>query len=629
MVEREIKLLDEETIGKISAGEVIEQPASIVKELVENSIDAGASSISVEIKEGGISYIRVTDDGCGISKDQIRNAFLRHSTSKINNADDLYYVHTLGFRGEALASIAAVSKVRLLTKSADDPLGTTVYIEGGLEKEFEDCGTPDGTTFIITDIFYNTPVRKKFLLTSASEGNQIQNLVEHIAFSHPDISFRFISNGSEKILTPGNGNLKDTVYKILGNEIVKNILPIEAGNENVKISGYIGKSVINRGNRKYETFFVNKRYIHDKALSKAVEEGYEGFLMQHQYPFFILFLDFPDGAVDVNFHPKKEEVRFERKNEICDVLSESVHNRLTLREDIDVVPINEIVKTDISEYKDIDDQGEDDEYKVDFSEPEGSVYTEPNKSYVAENNVSVYNSSVKKPAFQGFEPFESKKNEESDLPPDLDDEIPVKYEQRSFLTEESRPYFNIIGQVFDTYWIIEYKGKMFIIDQHAAHEKVNYERLVKKVYEQSVVSQILSPPVIITLNEEEQTNLKEHLDDFEALGFKLSPFGGNDFALSEVPYEMESVDKKQLFLDIIEEAGKWKKLSDTRLVRERLATMACKASIKGNQRVSRGEIEELISELLTLDNPYHCPHGRPTMISFDRNDLDKMFKRIV
>ncbi len=621
MVELEIKLLDEETIGKISAGEVIEQPASIVKELVENSIDSGASSISVEIKEGGISYIRVTDDGCGISKNQIRNAFLRHSTSKIKNADDLYYVHTLGFRGEALASIAAVSKVRLLTKSINDPLGTTVYIEGGQEKEFEDCGTPDGTTFIITDIFYNTPVRKKFLLTSTSEGNQIQNIVEHIAFSHPDISFRYINNGSEKILTPGNRSLKDTVYKILGNEIVKNILPIEAGNESVKISGYIGKSVINRGNRKYETFFVNKRYIHDKALSKAVEEGYAGFLMQHQYPFFILFLDFPDGAVDVNFHPKKEEVRFERKNDICDELRESVHDRLTLREDIDVVPINDIVKTNNIEDMDIDFLEENDDYVVDFSEPE--------KSYVAETNVSVYNSSVQKPAFYGFEPFEYKKIDETALLPELHDDIPVKYEQRSFLTDESRPYFNIIGQVFDTYWIIEYKGKMFIIDQHAAHEKVNYERLVEKVHNQSVVSQILSPPIIISLNEEEQANFNQHIDDFEALGFKLSSFGGNDFALTEVPYEMGSVDKKQLFLDIIEEAGKWKKLSDTRLVRERLATMACKASIKGNQKVSRGEIEELISELLTLDNPYHCPHGRPTMISFDRNDLDKMFKRIV
>lgn len=623
MVRHEIRLLDEETIGKISAGEVIEQPASIVKELVENSIDAGATNITIEIKDGGISFIRVTDDGCGIDKKQIRNAFLRHSTSKIENADDLYYVHTLGFRGEALASIAAVSKVRLLTKSREDALGTTVYIEGGTEKEFEDCGTPDGTTFIITDTFFNTPVRKKFLQTAVTEGNQIQNIVEHIAFSHPDISFRFISGGNEKLLTPGNGSLKDTIYKILGNEIVKNILSVEADTETVKIKGYIGKSVINRGNRKYETFFVNKRYIHDKALSKAVEEGYEGFLMQHQYPFFVLFLDFPDGAVDVNFHPKKEEVRFEKKADICEVLRQTIQNRLTAREDIDVIPINEIKRSnDIS--TDIRKEPETDEYIVDFTEPE--------QSNVAERNISVYNSNVvKKSSFQGREPFEGKKSEEinTSLEPSFKDDKPVRYEQRTFLTEVNRPYFNIIGQVFETYWIIEYKGKMFIVDQHAAHEKVNYERLVKKVHDQTVASQILSPPIIITLNEEEQTNLNEHIEDFEALGFKISSFGGSDFALTEVPYEMDSVDKKQLFLDIIIDSGKWKKLSDAKLIRERLATMACKASIKGNQKISRSEIEELISELLTLENPYHCPHGRPTMISFDRNDLDKMFKRIV
>lgn len=615
MVE-EINILSENTIDKIAAGEVIERPSSVVKELVENSIDAGANSISVEIRNGGISYIRVTDNGRGISKSQIKKAFLRHTTSKIKSADDIIAVKTLGFRGEALSSIAAVSKVNLITHSKNDPVGLSYRIEGGNEISLSDIGSPDGTTFIAEDLFYNTPVRKKFLNSSLTEGIRIEELIEHLALSHPEISFRLINNNSEKLVTPGNGSLTDTIYRIYGREITKNLLPVEYESENIKIEGFLGKSIINRGNRKFETFFVNNRYVHGKKLSKAVEDGYKGYLMQHQYPFFILNLYFPPGSVDVNFHPKKEEVRIENKEDIYNDITMCVHNRLILREDIDIIPLAE--------------KGRDTEEK--------SKEEEKNKS-------------------RGHEPFEKKKNDlpeivltkeeekeikyskvpqnlffkESDNFKENDnfEEKKIHYEQRSFLTPEARKNFVIIGQVFDTYWIISYQEKMYIVDQHAAHEKVNYERMMKRVRENKIASQLVSPPVMVSMNREEQEIFKKYQSEFESLGFKVSPFGGMDFAITEIPYELDSVDKKQLFYDILEDASKIKNISDSSIIKERIATMACKASIKGNQHISRQEMEELLNEMLTLENPYHCPHGRPTMIAFSREDLDKLFKRIV
>ena len=603
----EINILSESTIDKIAAGEVIERPSSVVKELVENSIDAGAGSISVEIRNGGISYIRVTDNGRGISKSQIKKAFLRHTTSKIRNADDLIGVKTLGFRGEALSSIAAVSKVNLITHSKEDPVGISYRIEGGKEVSLSDIGAPQGTTFIACDLFYNTPVRKKFLNSPLTEGIRIEELIEHLALSHPEIAFRLINNNSEKLATPGNGSLTDTIYRVYGREITQNLLPVEYESENIKIEGFLGKSIINRGNRKFETFFVNKRYVHGKQLSKAVEDGYKGYLMQHQYPFFILNLYFPTGSVDVNFHPKKEEVRIENKEEIYTELTMCVHKRLILREDIDTIPLED-------------------------SEP-------------------VKNPEPEKPRSFGIEPFEKKKDNFPDIVLTKEEEkerkyskVPesrffkeedkskdnkIHYEQRSFLTPDARPDFDIIGQVFDTYWIISFKDKMYIVDQHAAHEKVNFERMMKRVGENKVASQLVSPPVMITMNREEQEIFNKYKTSFEALGFKVAPFGGMDFAITEVPYELDMVDKKQLFYDILEDASKIKNMSDSNLIKERIATMACKASIKGNQHISKQEMEELLNEMLTLENPYHCPHGRPTMVAFSREDLDKLFKRIV
>ncbi|MCR4781849.1 MAG: DNA mismatch repair endonuclease MutL [Lachnospiraceae bacterium] len=645
MVNDVINLLSEGTIDKIAAGEVIERPSSVVKELVENAIDAGSKAVSVEIKDGGISYIRITDDGSGIRADQIKKAFLRHSTSKINDADDLYTVRTLGFRGEALSSIAAVSKVNLLTKTEDNPIGVSYIIEGGKEKSFSEIGAPKGTTFIISDLFYNTPVRKKFLNSPQTEGMKIQELMEHLALSNPGISFRFINQGKEKMVTPGNGSLKDTIYRIYGREITNNMLPIDFETNNMKVSGFIGKAVINRGNRKYESFFVDGRYVHGKMLSRSVEEGYKGYLMQHQYPFFILNLSFPPGKVDVNFHPKKEEVRIENKDEIYTELTVGVHERLIRREDIDVIPLDNKIKEVNSSIK--NDFTDDEEINlipqkpktIGFEPFEKKVNTETLEKEKEDVPKLVKEEELKEEAYKDVSEQISLKEDVIDftpiIPKDVELEIKhekkpkVSYEQRSFLTPESKAHFNIIGQVFETYWIIEYDSKMYIVDQHAAHEKVNFERLMKKVATNEVYSQTVSPPIIVSLNSEEQDVLEKYMSDFEALGFSISSFGGNDFALTEVPYEMESIDKKRLFYDILSDAGKWKNVSDAKLVRERIATMACKASIKGNQKISRLEMEELISEMLTLENPYHCPHGRPTMVAFSRDDLDKMFKRIV
>lgn len=625
MVNNVINLLSEGTIDKIAAGEVIERPSSVVKELVENAIDAGSKAISVEIKDGGISYIRVTDDGMGIRSDQIQKAFLRHSTSKIQDADDILTVRTLGFRGEALSSIAAISKVNLLTKTADNPVGISYIIEGGKEKSMTEIGAPNGTTFIIEDLFYNTPVRKKFLNSPQTEGLKIQELMEHLALSNPAISFRFINQNKEKLVTPGNGSLKDTIYRIYGREVVKNMLPIEFETKNMSVSGYIGKAVINRGNRKYESFFVDGRFVHGKMLSRSVEEGYKGYLMQHQYPFFILNLTFPPGAVDVNFHPKKEEVRIENKDEIYTELTVGVHERLIRREDIDIIPLvkTEEKKEEVRGFEPFevkDNRISQEEIKADFSkEEEAEEKLEETFSDVSEHI------SLKEDVID-FTPV---------IPKDAELEMKVvpkeepKYEQRSFLVPENIKEIHIVGQVFDTYWIIEYDKKMYLVDQHAAHEKVNFERLMKKVATNEVFSQTISPPIMISLSSEEIATLEKYMDEFNALGFSISSFGGKDFALTEVPYEMDSIDKKQLFYDILSDAGKWKNVSDAKIVRERIATMACKASIKGNQRISEREMETLLREMLTLDNPYHCPHGRPTMVAFTREDLDKMFKRIV
>ncbi len=663
MVRKEIKLLSKDTIDKIAAGEVIERPSSVVKELTENSIDAGASAISVEIQDGGSTLIRVTDDGIGIPRDQISVAFLRHSTSKLREAKDLFHVQSLGFRGEALASIAAVSEVELLTKCKDEEIGSYFAIDGGLEGELKDIGAPDGTTFLIHHLFYNTPARKKFLKSNQTEANYIQTLLEHLALSHPEISFHLKVNGKERLMTSGNGKLKDAIYAVFGREITRNILPFEMENDLFKAGGFIGKYNINRGNRNFEYFFVNGRSIEDKILSKAVEDGYHGFLMQHQFPFVVLFLEFPDGSVDVNVHPTKREIRMDHGKEIYDLLSKGVHERLTQREDIQFVKLHEekdsktpketaepFEKKMLHQVKKAVEEHVQEVVPNVFHEKETPYHANkiPDQKTANTSNLTFdTNSLMEAPSVSYSEGNTSDKNE---TPVPLKSQVPVEKEapvqktepvqnivplqktvpeQLSFLSEESRPYFEIVGQIFQTYWIIEFQGKVYLIDQHAAHEKVNYERFMERLRLSTIHSQMLIPPVILTLDLREIDALEKYREEFEATGFRFESFGGKEYKLTGLPSNLPDVEPKTLFMAILSDMTEFHIHDTSEMIQEKIASMACKASIKGNQKISQREAEELITELLSLEEPYHCPHGRPTMIAVTRSEIDKLFKRIV
>ena len=594
MVRKEIQVLSKNTIDQIAAGEVIERPASVVKELTENAIDAGASAISIEIKKGGISEIRITDNGCGIPVKQIHTAFLRHATSKLREAKELDSIHSLGFRGEALSSIAAVSMVTMITKASEEDFGSQFMIEGGEEGELQEIGAPDGTTFIVRNLFYNTPARKKFLKSQQTESGYVQSMMEHLALSHPEISFRFSTDGRERLQTSGNGKIEDVVYQIFGREIVKNLLPIEQKTEYYSLKGFLGNYTVNRGNRDFENFFVNGRLVEDKILRKAVEEGYRGFLMQHQFPFAVLFFQFPDGTIDVNVHPAKKEIRMDHGPEVLSLLSAAVHERLTRRDDIIEVTLTKEKKEDHVTPK---------VSALPFEEKHlkqvNRAVEEHAASVLKDTAISRYTEEVTKPV------------------------------QMSFLSEKSRPFYRIIGQVFDTYWMFEYDGKLYILDQHAAHEKVNYERLMASLKNKTMTSQMVSPALIITLSIQEAAALEEHRADIEAQGFAFESFGGHECRITATPGNLYSIDTKHLFMDLAAQAVSWKADEESALIRERVATIACKASIKGNQRISQMELEKLLDELLMLDEPFHCPHGRPTMVSLTRDELDKMFKRIV
>lgn len=639
-----INVLSQETIDKIAAGEVVERPASVAKELIENSIDAGATAISVEIKGGGIEYLRITDNGVGIEKDQIPVAFLRHSTSKIKDAEDLNNVHSLGFRGEALSSISAVSKVELITKTKDNLLGASYIIEGAKEVSLSDVGAPDGTTFIIRQLFYNTPARKKFLKAESTEGSYVFDVVEHLALSHPEISFKLIINGKEKLMTSGNGSLSDTIYQIYGRQIAANILDISYEDELFSITGYIGLSVIARGNRAFEHFFVNDRYIKSNNLSRACEEGYYGFLMGHQYPFFVLNIDCIDGAVDVNVHPTKQEVRFENESKVCEILTKAINSRLRRREDVVEAKVEEekprfnntfntIIPEPIEKATSVNKS-----FSVEKATPLDTSSDELIADYKSESSSEQEIKPVKLP-----EPFEKNRLEaiKASITSQIRKDTPYekkfaekniggeKYEQISFLTREAVKEHKIIGQVFDTYWIIEYDKNMYIIDQHAAHEKVLFEKTMARLKNKEMTSQMVSPPVIISLSQQDILLYERYHDAFESLGYRVESFGGNELAITAVPGNLFSLDPKQFFLEALADCQSYKASDSFDIIVERVASMSCKAAVKGNNKLSLPEIKTLINDLLELDNPYHCPHGRPTMISFSEYELAKKFKRIV
>ena len=640
MERQDIALLSQETIDKISAGEVVERPASVVKELTENAIDAGATAITVEIKEGGIDYIRVTDDGCGIPRDQLALAFLPHSTSKIRSSEDLLTVHSLGFRGEALSSIAAVSRVELITKVASALTGFRYVIEGAREDSLTEIGAPDGTTFIVRQLFYNTPARRKFLRAGVTEGNYIADIMERLALSHPQIAFRFISNGGQKMATAGKGSLSDAIYQIYGRSVAKEILPIHCEREKYRLDGYIGKPSMTKGNRNFENFFINGRYVRSQLLSRAVEEGYRGYMMQHQYPFCVLEMTFPDGSVDVNVHPTKMEVRFDDAEDVRAGLSSAISQRLLMREDISNIPLQSDPATshpaasaktsgaepfERSRLEEIRRQVMEDIRK---DTPYERQYDRPIRTKAADTEDPLSGRELREgPADRSEALRQSAAGGLRDLPADMPEA--VSCHQPRFFSQEAREEFRLVGQVFGTYWIIQYGDKMYMIDQHAAHEKVLFERTMAGIKNKTMTSQLISPPIIVSLSALEEEAFRKYADAFSEIGFELDPFGGREYAIKAVPANLFNLDPRDLFLNMISKACDFRGNESSDLILERVASMSCKAAVKGNHQLSLAEIKELIAELLTLENPYHCPHGRPTIISFSHYDLDRKFKRIV
>ena len=719
---RKIAVLDKHTIDKIAAGEVVERPSSVVKELVENSIDAGATAVTVEITDGGKKLIRITDNGGGIEAAQVPTAFLSHATSKIEKVEDLENIASLGFRGEALSSIAAVSQVELITKTPSAISGVRYVIEGGVEQSLEEMGAPDGTTFLVRNLFYNTPARSKFLKSDSSEANYIGTMMEQLALSHPEISFKYIQNKQVKLHTSGNYNVKDVIYNVYGRDMAKALLEVSYENDFMKIEGYAGKPEVSRGNRSFENYYVNGRFVKNNIITKAIEDAYKGFVMQHKFPFVSLQIQMTGNDLDVNVHPRKLEVRFARGAEVYDAIYEAVHNALLHRELIPVVPVGK----------------EERESKVAavsrgaVPEPfEKSRRTELHCEGAAEsigrssagNNESCYSQAAEKTAPTGkitssgslgnssgcqassvlreqaiyqAKPF-SKEEEalfsgtlkeaaEADKRADkkaeekayksLDEkaaednisaermneadnqaetavsvnyEIPDKSElgqsepdteypsvggkqlelfQEKLLAPESRSRHKLIGQLFDTYWLVEFENQFYIIDQHAAHEKVNYERFVKRFKEQSIESQYLNPPLVVTLNMDEQAKLKANEEYFRKYGFEIEPFGGREYCISAVPTNLYGFHE-ELFLEMLDNLGGEGAKDAFDLFTARLATMACKSAVKGNHQMSALEADKLIDELLTLDNPYNCPHGRPTIIAMTKTEIEKKFKRIV
>ena len=597
-----IEVLDKNTIDKIAAGEVVERPASIVKELVENSIDSGASAINIEIKDGGISFIRITDNGSGIEADQIKKAFLRHSTSKLRSVEDLTTIHSLGFRGEALSSISAISKVELITKVSGSLTGVRYVIEGGEEKTYQEIGAPDGTTIIIRDVFYNTPARKKFLKSPGTEGSYIASLVERLALSHPDISFNYIQNNATKLHTAGNGSVKDIAYSVFGKEITGNMIPINVDNGYMRLMGYVCKPIVSRGNRNYENYFVNGRFVKNNIITKGIEDAYKSYMMQHRYPFTLLMLDINGTEVDVNVHPAKQEVRFDNGELIYSTVYKSIYEAIS---QMDLIP-------------EISFTREKEEEKPQIKTPRPA---EPFEQRRIEAEVPAFVREDTKPAEEvpASKPLFAPKATVKPVQLTLD--MPE-------FAEKAGPEITIIGQVFDTYWVIQYDEKMYIIDQHAAHEKVKYERIIKSLKNRTFESQLLSPPIVISLSSSEEETLKTYKDTFANLGFEISPFGGNEYIISAVPMDVYSLDFKDVFIEILDNLNEGNTATPD-IINDRIATMSCKAAVKGNNTLSYAEAKALISEMFTLEDPFNCPHGRPTVISISKYEMEKHFKRII
>jgi DNA mismatch repair protein MutL len=701
-----IKVLDQNTINKIAAGEVIEKPSSVIKELVENSIDSGATAITVEVKGSGLSFLRVTDNGSGIKKDEVKLAFLRHATSKLVTVEDLLSISSLGFRGEALASIASVAQVEMITKTADDVTGLRYQIHGGREISSEEIGAPGGTTIIVRNLFYNTPARKKFMKTDLTEISYIYDLMCRICMSHPKISFKFISNGTDKLFTSGNGKLRDIIYHIYGRDITSNLLEINAENDYMKISGYIARPCISRGNRSFEGYYVNHRYIKSAVLTKAIEDAFRTFVMIHKFPFTEINFQVRPDLLDVNVHPTKMELKFANSQDIYSFTYNAIRETLLFKELIPDVAPGKDSKPETYKQRNVGDAPEafENKRREALVGPVAQAKAAPthmvtDNSLVKSENAPVLDQRQMKPERASTSESQARPEGTSTalqqpLKPDnipapvrpiidvIDEtkdtntsaekksdnntyeqpqksgysysgrhqEIPGskvaeskasymavddrKYVQQNmfrekFLTKEARAKHRLIGQLFKTYWLIEYDGKFFIMDQHAAHEKVKYEELMENYKNKKIYSQYLMPPAVVTLSATEIEFLHENMETFEALGYQIENFGGREFKLNAVPDNLFGLDGRELFIDFIADASSSAKKVTIDVFIHKLSTMACKAAIKGNTEISFKEADALIDQLLKLENPYTCPHGRPTVISMTEAEIEKKFKRIV
>ena len=660
-----IQVLDQITIDKIAAGEVIERPASIIKELVENAIDAGASAVTVEINEGGISFIRITDNGCGIPKGEVPLAFLRHSTSKIRSVDDLSTVASLGFRGEALSSIAAIAQVELITKTKDEVTGTRYRIEGGAEKSIEDTGAPDGTTFLVHQIFYNTPARRKFLKTPMTEASHVSELMTRLALSHPEVSIQFINNGQEKLHTSGNGKLKDIIYHVFGRDIANNLLETNERIDGIQVQGFIGKPIISRGNRNYENYFINGRYVKSNIIAKAIEDAYKDFTMQHKYPFTALHFTMDGTDLDVNVHPTKMELRFSNQQGVYNFIYNALKQTLSEPELIPRVELPEAKEVPVKAEKIVERKQEQpmtpvrEERKTPVIEEEKNldyfmkkmrervtayhqqaveVKPTPAPSVIQENvNYEALPASqvaaVKQPVPEQRTVAKEPMPEQAVAPREEKSVVTEKqldFFEEKLLTKKAAQEYKIIGQLFETYWLVEFHEQLYIIDQHAAHERVLYEKTLRGMKDREFTSQYLSPPIILNLSMQEGEALNTHMDIFTNIGFEIEPFGGDSYAIRAVPDNLFSIAKRELFTEMLDQLvdGIHSSLAPD-IVAEKVASMSCKAAVKGNSRLSAAEVETLIGELLELENPYHCPHGRPTIIAMTKRELEKKFKRIV
>lgn len=666
----EIQLLDQATINQIAAGEVIDRPSSVVKELLENAIDAKATAITVEIKDGGISFIRITDNGCGIEKDQVRKAFLRHATSKLHTIDDLLDIGSLGFRGEALSSIAAIAQVELISKPPEAMLGISYQIEDGEEKSLTQIGAPDGTTILVRNLFYHVPARKKFLKTAATEGNYINQLMENMAMLRPDISMRFINGGQNKLYTSGNGRLKDLIYTIYGREISSNVLEINYECPLFAVTGYIGKPIISRGNRTFENYYINGRFVKSRLIAAAIEQAYKPFMMQHRYPFTVLHIKIKPELIDVNVHPAKMEVRFQQENEIYELLAGAIENTLRGKEFIPDVSddgkaekkvqekqklpepfeqrrlqaMKEIIPPPPAEHKTQNEQKPSAEHKTQSEQklPRNeeqpkvlSKLSEPVCEYKAEKKQTIKDSDSKWESASGIHKRigQDVSQTVNQMPTQPEQKLEKPEQQTLFteplLSEKARIHHRLIGQLFDTYWLIQYGNQLYIMDQHAAHEKVNYERLMEAYRKKERITQFVSPPMVISLTRAEEAILEEFKSEFERIGFTIEPYGGREYAISEIPANLYGINEKDLFLEMLSDLEDRGSMQPSELIASKLASMSCKAAIKGGQKISFKEADALVSQLLTLENPYACPHGRPTIITMTKYELEKKFKRIV